>query len=42
MKEQILSANAQRLYGISADVPAERSWVTNAAAELANAIAGSS
>ena len=42
MKEQILSTNAQSLYGITADVPAERSWVTNAAAELDRAISGDS
>ena len=38
IKEQILSTNAQRLYGITADVLPDRSWVTNAAAELELAI----
>ena len=39
IKEQILSTNAQRLYGITADVVTNRSWVTNAAADLEHAIA---
>ena len=38
-KEQILSSNAQRLYGITAGVLTKRSGVTNADAELEHAVA---
>jgi uncharacterized protein len=39
MKEQILSHNAQRVYGCEPTAPADRTWVTNGSAELVRAIA---
>jgi predicted TIM-barrel fold metal-dependent hydrolase len=39
IKEKILSANAQRLYGVDAPRAADAAWVANGSAELARAIA---
>jgi uncharacterized protein len=40
MKEQILSTNAQRLYGFSAAPRVDGDWAANAAVELQRAVAG--
>jgi uncharacterized protein len=42
MKEQILSTNAQALYGVTAPPRADGAWAANAAAELQRAIGGAS
>jgi hypothetical protein len=41
MKERILGANAQVLYGVTARAPDDREWVANGSVELARAIARS-